>query len=166
MFRFISSVAERSGIVVCALLSAQMPLFMQHYEQQLVGRIAELKMQVEAIQTIANGRALDAYISKFITNQDPDISKHGELIQELIHRYYTLSDAYTNLQNATPLSKPFVFFTHLKSDIAFSTWNHFSFGLPLNLEGCCYALAGIIIGMGITKLLTLFFRRKIAVPRF
>lgn len=150
MFRFIGGILERIVVVASALVFAQIPLFIQHYEQQLVGRIAELKMQVDAIQMIANGRSLQEYILKFTSNSDPDFVRHGYLLNEMVSRYDSLRVAYESLLASTLLTKPIVFLTHLYSDIAASTWEHFHIGLPLTFEGTCYALLGVVAGMCVT----------------
>lgn len=147
MLRFVGDIIERIGIVVCALITVQIPLFIKQYEQQLVGRIAELKMQVDAMKQLAQGRTLDAYIEKFISSSDSDFSMHGELLKNVVNRYFSLSDAYAQLAQASLFQKPYVFATHFHQDVVMSTWSHFSPGLLLTLEGAVFALAGVFLGM-------------------
>lgn len=160
LLRFIGGVLERVVVVVSALSFAQIPLFIQHYEQQLVGRIAELKMQVDAIQVIAKDRSLHEYIFKFTSNSDPDFVQQGNLLFEMVNRYDSLQTAYANLQNATLFTKPVVFVNHLYSDIAASTWEHFHLGLPLTVEGAAYAFVGVIVGMCVTSLMGLVIEKS------
>lgn len=160
MIRFIADVIERTGIVLSALVFIQVPLFIQQYEQQLIGRISELKLQVDAMKTVAQGRSLDEYIGKFIANSDSDFSKHGEILKGIVQRYNSLGEAYNHLMNATVYEKPFIFLSHLHQDVALSTWKHFSFGLPLTFEGAAYAFLGVLFGMLFCKIIRLILNKS------
>jgi hypothetical protein len=157
MLRFIGDLVERAALVFLALVFVQVPLFIQQYQQQLAGRLAELKRQVDAMKMVAHGRPLDVYIEKFMNSKDSDFSMQGEIMKGIVERYHSLSEAYLRFSEATVYSKPVIFFTHLHQDIASSTWDHFSIGLPLTIESACYAIAGIAFGMGIGKILRLLF---------
>ncbi len=161
MFRFLGGVVERVVIVVSALAFSQLPLYMQQYEQQLIGRIDELKLQMDAFTKAANGYSLDVYIEKFTSHSDPFFANHGKLLIALTERYNTLKSSYVSLESASVFSKPFLFLTHVKADIASSTWSHFDLGLPLTSEGAVYALIGVLIGMMGIKLLCYPFRKGI-----
>ena len=161
MLKFFGGVVERVVIVGTALIFSQIPLFMQQYEQQLVGRIGELKLQIGAFTKAANGYSLDVYVEKFTSHNDSFFVNHGEILKGIIERYDSLKTSYATLESASLLSKPFLFISHAKADIALSTWTHFDLGLPLTMEGAVYALFGVLAGMAIIKLVCYPFKRRI-----
>lgn len=61
MFKWIGGLMDRACAVVGAVVFAQAPLFMQQYSQQLIGRTAELKLQVDGMKQAANlsGKTLE-----------------------------------------------------------------------------------------------------------
>jgi hypothetical protein len=131
-----------------ALLFAQMPMFIMQYNQQLAGRAAELRLQLDAIQRIAaeSGKTLPEYISKFIASKDVDFSNQGHLINQMAERFKFLVHSEQNLSSASPLVKPFVFMQQLDWEVVNSTWQHFQFGIPFNFEGLSYGLLGLLVG--------------------
>lgn len=160
MLRVIGTLADRICAVCGALVFSQLPLFMQDYQQQLVGRISELRIQIQAMQQIAGDRTLDTYIQKFVSHNDSDIAQHGELLMGVMKRYESLQHAYTSLMQNGPLTKPIAFVSNLHQDVALSTWSHFEFGIPLSVEGGIYALIGIVVTMGVIRAISYPFRRK------
>lgn len=159
MLSIIGSVLERVTIVLSALAFAQIPLFIQQYEQQLIGRIDELQTQVNAFQKAAGGLSLDAYIAKFSSNSDLIIANHGKILHTIVDRYSSLTQTYASLESANGIVKPFVFIAHFYPDIAQSTWGHFNLGLPLTVEGAFYSLAGVMVGMLFIRMISFPFRR-------
>lgn len=173
MLKWISGLLDRICAVAGALLFSQLPLFMQQYTQQLSGHVAELRLQVNAIQQAAthSSKTLEQFIQKFVESNDPDFVRQGDIMLAMVNRWYQFSDAYTALQESSVFTRPFNFLYHLNWDIAAGTWNIYTFGIPFNLEGLIFALIGIVVGYiiyyGIRKLfsgvwstLTFPFRRK------
>ena len=111
MLNWVGGLFDRICAVIGAVLCGQAPLFMQQYAQQLVGREAELHAQVDAMRKAASlsGKTLQQFIAKFITNSDSDIVHQGQLMQKLVDRWQSFTDALSALQNSTVFERPFVF---------------------------------------------------------
>ncbi len=169
MLKWVGAMLDRVFAVVFAIVFAQMPLFIQQYSQQLVGRVAELQLQVESMKQSAtlSGKSLEQLITRFLSHTDPDIARQGELMSASLERWNSLLHALDTLQNSNALQKPFAFLLHLNFNTFKSTWHHYSMGLPLTLEGGVYAFIGIIVGYGffaclmkLIKMATAPFRKK------
>lgn len=164
---------SRVFILLGALLFSQLPLFISAYTQQLYGRIAELRLQKEALLKIAgqSGKTLEQYIYKFLSSTDSDFHGQGEWMQSSLTRLQSLTSSLYNLESATLWKKPFIFLKTFNIDIAKATLNHFTVGLPLNLEGALYAVTGALFGWMVfyclkqlLKALALPFKRKTIAP--
>jgi len=171
MLQWISGLLDRIFAVVGALLCAQTPMFIQQYIHQLSGHVYELKYQLNTIEQTASsrGKTLPQYIQKFIDSSDYDFFSQGQIMQGMIERTNSLSQAFQEITSASVFSKPFVFIRHLDWDIVKDTYTHFQIGIPLTFEGLIYSLAGICIGYAIFQVLsrvtlllyqTLFDRNK------
>jgi hypothetical protein len=165
MGRWLVGILDRIIGVICALMFAQLPLFIQQYQHQLLGHVAELHMQVEAVKNAAhaNGKTLLQYIQRFIDSADIDFAKQGELLQNMYERSTTLAQSSLLLEQATPFQKPVIFFKLLNLDIASHTFDHFQPGIPLSLEGALYGFVGLLFGYGafycLKSFLLMLFRR-------
>jgi hypothetical protein len=139
---------DRAFAVVGAVVFAQAPLFMQQYSQQLIGRTAELKLQVDGMRQAADlsGKTLAQLVQKFMQNPDPDVFRQGELMAGTIARWHSLSESLTAMQESSLWSRPFAFIYHLNFDVFYDTLHQFKVGLPLNMEGGAYALIGVLTG--------------------
>lgn len=173
LLRWIAGLMDRAFAVIGAVVFAQLPLFMQQYTQQLIGRTAELKLQVEAMRNAAavSGKTLESFINKFITSGDADFVAQGEAMQAMVVRWHDLQDALSAMQQSTLWGRPFAFIYHLNSDAFSSTLSNFRAGLPITIEGGVYALAGICVGYLVFSFLRkavsalwLVFRTKAAGP--
>lgn len=149
--KFLFKFLERVFVVVTALLFLQAPLFMQEYRQQLAGHVGELQLQVDLMQLAAtqSGKNLKDYVKKFRQSLDQDFSNQGEIMDNMVTRFQDFSQALNEFDNATVLTRPFVFMWHFHYDIASTTFHAFNIGLPLTYEGGIYALLGIFVGYGI-----------------
>jgi hypothetical protein len=148
MLNWISGIIDRICVVMGAVILAQTPLLMQQYTQQLIGREAELQLQVTAIRQSAalSGKTLQQLAQKFIENGDVDVVRQGELMLATFDRWHKFSEALLAMQESSLWNRPFVFLYHLNKDIFFSTLQHFKIGLPLTLEGAIYACLGVVLG--------------------
>lgn len=159
--KWLAGLLDRAFVVVGAIIFAQLPLFMQEYSQQLVGRTAEMHLQVNAMRQAAglSGKTLEQLIQKFLGNVDSDVVRQGEVMQALVGRWHHLSEALSAMQESTLWSRPFVFLFHLNTDVFSSTLHQFHLGLPLNLEGGIYALFGMGCGYVIFMAFRLIFQK-------
>lgn len=157
--RWIGGVIDRVCAVICAVLFAQIPLFVQQYSQQLIGRVAELRLQVAGMKQAAavSGKTLEGLIAKFLSNADPDIVRQGELMDGLVQRFNGMSQALNSLQNSSVMERPFVFVAHLNGETFMSTLHNFTIGIPLTVEGGVYGLIGIVIGFCLFSAIRRFF---------
>lgn len=148
MGKWFTGLLDRVFAVASALCFAQIPIFMQQYQQLLYGHIAELKVQVDAMQKVAaaTGKSLPEYISRFTSSGDPDFIGQGQLMNGMVERTFSLTEASHSLSSATVLEKPFVFFNHMSWDIVSSTFSSFQAGIPFSLEGFIYAFVGVLFG--------------------
>lgn len=146
MLRFFTNTLDRILSLLCGVTFAQIPQFIQHYMQQLSGRVDELRMQVESMRTAAglSGKSLEQFVQKFLNSSDPDFVHQGQVMSDIYHRYESLSMAYTQLEGTQGVAQPFVFFYHIDTSLVKSTFAHFSLGLPFTIEAGVYALAGIV----------------------
>jgi len=166
MWKWIINALDRVFAVIGALVFSQAPMFMQQYQQQLAGHVAELQIQIDKMKAVAmnSGKNLESYIEKFTSNSDLDFMRQGELMQKMTDRYRDFSETLLSLNQSSAFTRPFVFISNMYSDIATSTFKTFNFGLEFSLEGLIYALVGIFLGFsifaGIKRFFRLFSRRK------
>lgn len=148
MLKWINGLVDRIFAVAGALTLSQAPLFMQQYSQTLSGHVAELNIQIAVIRNAAaqSGKTLEQYIQKFTSSPDSDFSKQGQILQGMLERFTSLSDAYSALSNTTVFTKPFIFVRYLNFDMIQSTLKHFQPGIAFTVEGLVYAMIGLGIG--------------------
>jgi hypothetical protein len=146
MIRFFSNTLDRVASLLCGVAFAQTPQFIQHYMQQLSGRVDELHRQVASMRYAASltGKSLEQFIEKFQKSSDADFTHQGEVMAQIYNRYETLSSAFTHLQASQGVERPFTFFYYADIGLIKSTLANFSPGLPLTLEAGIYALIGVV----------------------
>lgn len=151
MLNWIGGLLDRIVAVISAVIFAQAPLFMQQYTQQLMGRVSELQMQVNAMRHAAglSGKTLEQMANKFIENPDIDVVRQGEFMLGTLERWQHLSNGLTVMQESSIWSRPFSFLYNLNGDTFSSTLQQFKIGLPLSAEGGVYALIGVAVGYGV-----------------
>ena len=155
MLPWLVGLLDRIFAVIGAAVFVQAPLFMQQYTQQLIGRTEELRLQVDAMRRAAgiSGKTLDQLLQKFADSGDADFVHQGDVMSGIVQRWYHLSEALTAMEDSSLWSRPLSFLYHLNTDVFKSTLAHFSFGLPISLEGGIYAFIGLMFGYLIFSLL-------------
>ncbi len=161
MLKWVGELIDRVFAVLCAFVFAQLPLFMQQYQQRLSGHVAELTLQIDKMTDAAGftGKTLNQFIEKFMNDPDPDFSHQGQIMNYMVLRSKELTHSLNQLINSSIFAKPFVFVYNINADIAHKTYNNFSVGLPFNLEGLVYALVGVIFGFILFSSLRKLFKR-------
>lgn len=161
MLKWLGGLLDRSFAVAGAVVFAQAPLFMQQYTQQMIGRVAELNLQMDAMRKSAglSGKTIEQLSQKFVENSDPDIMRQGEIMLATVGRWHTITDGLAAMQESSIWSRPSVFLYHLNSEAFFSTLHEFRMGLPLTMEGGAYALLGVMAGYFVFALLRNVFRQ-------
>lgn len=155
MLQWVGGLIDRLCAAIGAILAAQAPLFMQQYTQQLVGRQAELQLQIDAMRRNAalSGKSLEQLAQKFMASADMDVVRQGEVMFGTVDRWHHFSHALSAMQESSIWTKPFVFLYHLNGDVFSSTLHRFHMGLPLTVEGGAYALLGVACGYACFALL-------------
>jgi hypothetical protein len=158
--RFVSGLLDRVFILAGAFVGSQAPSFMQQYFSRLSGHIDELHYQIQqwSQMAAASGKSLPGYIQKFAASGDNDFSRHGDHMQAMIYRLNDLSQAYQLIQESSLWSRPFIFISHVNSDILKATIYTFVPQLTLTLEGACYTFVGFALGYGLFHLVRKVFR--------
>lgn len=138
-------------LILGAVIFFQFPVFMQQYQQQLIGHVHELKWQVDVLGKTAakSGKSVDEYIKKFVDHPDTDFSNQGEVMQKVQTRWNKLSMALSRLQQASIFTRPFVFLYCIQGDIFKSTAESFELGVIFTMEGLLYALVGMMVAYGL-----------------
>jgi hypothetical protein len=148
MKHWTTKIIDRVFVVIGALIFLQMPLFMQQYQLQLVGHVDELQWQIDSIREVAfeSGKTLEQFIQKFTSSDDRDFSRQGEIMSQMVARWEKMSAALKALSQASVISRPMTFMFYFQYDVGRSAIKSFTFGIPFNFEGLCYAVLGMIAG--------------------
>ena len=165
MWNLIRGSFDRICSVVLILLFCQLPLFIQQYEMRLAGHVAESARLVQDLEKSAalTHKSLQAYIDKFLQQDDSDFVSSGQVMQKAVKRYADLSVALSSLQHAGPVKRPFVFLAHLQGDSFQESLHNFTPGFSLTLETIVYGVMGLLVWVALFQLLrqlTARFRTK------
>lgn len=151
LFRAGEGLVDRVLCLLGAVAFCQLPEFIQQYLQRLGGRLDEARLQVAKFEEIARQSSLT--LSQFIerTSATPDaaVAKLGGLMREAVQRVESLAAAENAIRSASAWEKPFAFFAHLDRAIASATLEVYKPAVPATVEGACYALAGMVVMLGI-----------------
>lgn len=150
-----SLLRKAGGVVALAMMAAgalgssQLSTFMQHYQQNLAGRLAEARMDVAAIAERAGeaGLPIYAYLDEFRRASNPIFVREGIWLKSKIDRAAWLEGHLENLRSAGPISRPYLFATQMDPEIASETWRHFEPAVPLDGISLTYAGVGAVLGL-------------------
>lgn len=142
--RWIERIFSLSG----ALLLAQFPQFYEQYLHQLRGHLGELNYQAAIIDQSAKiaQKSVPELIGKFLSSSDGDFQRQGALMQGILDRLYTFSQAVESLQNSNSLMKPLLFVRYADKSVVADTLSHFRWGFVFTLESLAYMLIGMFLG--------------------
>jgi hypothetical protein len=149
VFKCIQGLLDRVFAVAGAVIFSQIPNFIDQYQQQVTGRMAELQLQINIMERVAatTGKTLKQYILKFLSSTDPDFYNQGEVIQQMLLRFESLVQALNALKEASAFTKAWALICHFDYEIARSTFSSFVVGLSFSLEGFIYAFIGLVFGL-------------------
>jgi len=138
---------DRLLCVAAAVLFSQLPEFMQQYLQRLEGHLDEAKLAVDRFKAAASqaGMSLDQLVNSAAQNPDASMGKLGAVVHDAVERVDQLGAADAALRNASALSRPYVFLSHVDWGIARATLSIYRPAVPTTLEGLAYALFGIVL---------------------
>ncbi|MDR2674858.1 MAG: DUF2937 family protein [Opitutaceae bacterium] len=142
---------DRVLCVVGAVVFSQMPEFMQQYLQRLGGRLDEARRHLAHYQKIADDTnvTLAELAARFNGSMDAATAKVGGVITDTVARVHELESAQAAIQNAGVFGRPFAFLRHVDPGIARDIWSIFKPAVPTTAEGGLYAVAGIVVLLGL-----------------
>jgi len=137
------------AMAAAGLAASQLTAFMQQYTQNLAGRLAEARREVDGIidRAARADMPVYAYLNEFVTASNPVFRREGHALRARIDRAGWLADSYNALETAGLFKKPFVFVWYLDDDIAADVWRHFSPGIQLDRASLIYAGMGMAVGL-------------------
>ncbi len=150
-FRFFLFIFDRALAAAGAVAFAQFPSFIVQYQQRLGGHVDELGFIVSKYTEAAakNNRTIEEYISIHLKSEINDFVSSGKIMAENLSRHTELGEALRALMESSGIMKPFVFLKTMNFDILKKTADNFTPGISFNIDTLFYALAGIIVTMGI-----------------
>ena len=141
-------IVTRLFVLLCVVLFAQLPLFVEQYMLRLEGHRAESRRQIEAFSEAASagGKTLDQYIAKFLAQKDTDFAAQGQVMKQAVVRNQFLESASEALAAANPLMRPVVFVRYVDTQVLADAWESFSPGFLLTLNFGVWAGIGFVMG--------------------
>lgn len=169
----LGTITEVLAAAAGALAGSQFSLYLQHYVQNLAGRLAEARAGVEGIieRSRAAGMPVYAYLEEFASAVNPVFRREGEALQEQIDRAGALSAAYHDLARAGLLERPLAFLAHVDREIAADAWRHFEPALPVDAASLAYAAMALLLvllawhGLRLVLIAPFAVARRMARPR-
>ncbi len=147
--RLLNGVLDRLAVLAGALGFSQIPGFMQHYLQRLGGHLGEARRNLLSWQHIADLSTdgdLQALIQRYRGGAAPEVIEAGRKCAADALRVEQLQQAYDALVSASAWWRPVVLLEHLDRHIARGALEAFEPNLPVNLEGLCYIVVGVVVG--------------------
>lgn len=151
---------ERLILIAGAILFAQMPMFIGQYEAHLEGHVEELRYQEATIARLAPSFKENpkAYIERLNNRETVEEKSQALFLTELLDRKANLEAHMDALREARAYSRPFYFMIYFDSAIAREAYQRFTFGVPLTLETCLWAVVGAVFAWLLCLALEKFFQ--------
>ena len=152
MRRIVCKIAALIG----AVLFSQMPLFVDQYTFRLQGHLAESNHHLLLYQKAAAElhKTVDEYMQKFLSSQDEDFCKEGEIIQHVVDRNLFLQKAVCSLETQPKIIRPLLLFKYADVPILKEAWESFCPGFSFSTETAFFSLLGAFLAFFITHALT------------
>lgn len=131
--RKVDSLMAAVCAAVFALAASQFLAFVQQYRQRLGGHLDEA---IRTREQVVNG---EAYRGLTPTAREQMADQLGSRVEFLL-------TGDVGLREATFLSRPFVFLSHLDREIALATLAEFQPSLPLDAGSLIYGACGLLLG--------------------
>ena len=146
MTRMVTALLDRMVFVACIVACGAVPGFIAQYRQQVIGRLAQARADLEPFIGIAkrrHGDDLQRLIDHHLASGDVTFVREGQAISSMADSLALLSEAQAALDG--PLaSQAWYLLGHMDPAIAASTWNAFEPAFALTTEGIVFALvAGV-----------------------
>ncbi len=159
---FLAGVLDRLLFACGLLLFLQLPQFIDHYTQHLGGYRLAIADAVADYQRSADTHYagdLDRVVADFRNDDKPAQRDMGDKMQRDRDRLVELDKAFAVLSSASLPDQLIYLARHLDMDIARSTADAFTPGLPLNLQAGLCGLIGGLLTSGLFNLLIWPIRR-------
>ncbi len=155
IIKYFDSIVDRIFCAAGAVVFSQIPQFIRQYTDALSGALMEARRQIDSIRSMAElgGKTLEEFIGKHLSSTDPDFQNSGKVMQASVDRFAYYEAAYRALIDSAIWKKPFLFLYYLDIDLFHAV--KFQPGLPLSVEGACYAFAGILAGLLVYNIIKL-----------
>lgn len=136
-------------VLAFGLAGSQLANFMDAYEQNLAGRLAEAERDVAGIiaRAVQADLSLPDYLEAFRNAENPIFVREGAALQAKIERAAFLSDDLNAITRTGIALKPVVFAGRLDRDIAGEVWRRFTPALPIDGAGLVYTGTGLLLGV-------------------
>lgn len=177
VFKSIGEFADRAICLICAILFAQTPLYIEQYQHVLSGALAEARINYEDIEKRAN--ELNMSVEKFISYQfeasnlfaekgdtlrSRVFEETGKHLQESVARFEQYKISFEQLSTASLWERPLVFLQNKDENLLAAL--EFKPGLPFSEEGIVYIIVGLLVGLFLMLAIRalgkkLFFQKKI-----
>ena len=153
--------------LLCGLLGAQGPEFVQQYRQRLAGGIDELARVVATFDAEAAAEQLtpDAAISRLEGNADPLAQARARDMADDKARLVHLRQALAAFTDAAPVKRLFAVAETFDATTARRAWGDFQPAVPTTAEGFVTAFAAALLGWLATHLSLWPARRRAARKR-
>jgi hypothetical protein len=130
------------------LLFSQAPEFAQQYRQRIGGALDELKAIITQFDNEANRNGLDrqAALGLYTASGEQFLRSQGDAMGYNFSRYQRLEQQRQDLEQASPMAKPFVILRNPDPDLVTNAWRDFAPGIPVTMAGLMWAGIGLITG--------------------
>lgn len=158
------SLLERIVVIVCALAVSQFPQYMNQYLDALKGALFESEKSYSSLKESASetNKSVREFIDKHLKSNDLDFMNSGKRWDELLKRYEGYKFSIKSITEAGVFMRPIVFLKNVNWDLASKI--KLKPAVPLTWESFLYAIVGILIGMGLYRLITWLPRKILRRP--
>ena len=156
---------DRIICIVLVVIFMQLPMYINQYVDVLSGARMEAKRTYDDMESRAgeNGLSIAEFVKRLKDNEDVIVRESGEVSENVVSRYEKYSEALEALTTGSVWVRPFRLMAHY--DPTINAAIRFEPGLPLNIEGIIYGIAGLafsllIVGLGRGLAKRLFGKKK------
>ena len=101
--RLVLGLVDRLSLVALILVAGLVPGFMSQYQQQIGGRLEQVRLDLAPFQRIANrehGGSLDALVRHHLASDDATFFAEGRALQAMLDSEQRLAQAFAGLDTA------------------------------------------------------------------
>jgi hypothetical protein len=134
--------------LVAGISFSQAPEFAQQYRQRIGGALDELRAIITQFDNEANRNGLDRQtaLGLYTASAEQFLRAQGDAMRYSFSRYQRLEQQSRDLEQASPMAKPFVILRNPDPDLVTNAWRDFAPGIPVTMAGLIWAGIGVIAG--------------------